>query len=132
MIKNEENNDQLSRQLDSMPQEILERIFSFTSEYRDFDNISNVCSKWSQIINGLRHLNEINFKESFQTGQIEWQSIEYNNSTDDINDFNNKNKIKSPTARHSHSSCRIKDCLYIFGGLTSTSTSTNGIISILN
>lgn len=93
-----------------LPEEMLEKIFSFTSQYKDYINISEVCVKWYRIIVGLRQLNKATFNESLENGQIYWKCFE--------------NKF-SPTQRHSHSSARVGDRLFIFGGLSGTTTSYN-------
>ena len=71
-----------------------------------------MCQKWSRIIDGLRVLNKTTFFECLENGKIYWKSFE--------------NKF-SPSQRHSHSSCRINNDLYIFGGLSGTSTSYNDL-----
>lgn len=99
-------------ELNDLPEEILERIFSFTSQYTDYLNISQVCIKWKRIIDGLRILNKTTFFDCLENGRIYWKSFE--------------NKF-SPAQRHSHSSCRVENDLYIFGGLSGTSTSYNDL-----
>jgi F-box protein 42 len=71
-----------------------------------------VSKKWNRIINGLRQIDDKNFEDCFSNGKIFWKSI--------------TNKL-SPSKRHSHSCCRIKDYLYIFGGLSDTNTSFNDL-----
>jgi F-box protein 42 len=98
--------------MDNLPEELLEKVFSFTSQYKDYINISRVCKKWYRIIQGLRLLNKTTFNECFQNGLINWKQLEQ--------------KI-SPTQRHSHSCCQINDRMYLFGGLSGTSTSYNDL-----
>ena len=59
--------------------------------------------------------NEANFRECFDNGKINWKQFEFENSK------------HSPSQRHSHSSCRIKNSIYVFGGLSSTSTAYNDL-----
>lgn len=75
-------------------------------------NISRVCKKWYRIISGLRLLNKTTFNECFQNGRICWKQYEHKTS---------------PTQRHSHSCCQINDRMYLFGGLSGTSTSYNDL-----
>lgn len=98
--------------LDDLPEELLERIFSFTSQYTDYESISRVCVKWNRIIDGLRILNRTTFFDCLENGKIYWKRFD--------NRF-------SPSQRHSHSSCRVDNKLYIFGGLSGTSTSYNDL-----
>jgi hypothetical protein len=57
-------------------------------------------------------LNRATFDECFQNGQIHWRCVE---------------SKAAPTHRHSHASTRLADCLYVFGGLSSTNTSYNDL-----
>jgi F-box protein 42 len=98
--------------INNLPAEILERIFSFTSQYKDYVNLSRVCKKWHSIIENLRQVNKKTFAESFHNGQIKWQCVE---------------EKFAPTQRHSHSCVRLNDKLYVFGGLSGTSTSYNDL-----
>ncbi|CAF1088700.1 unnamed protein product [Brachionus calyciflorus] len=95
-----------------LPEELLEKIFSYTSQYRDYDNICLVCKKWNRIIDGLRKLNKSTFDECFQNGQIYFRCFE---------------NTHSPSHRHSHSSVVFNQTMYIFGGLSGTSTSYNDL-----
>jgi hypothetical protein len=75
-------------------------------------NISRVCKKWYRIISGLRLINSTTFNDCFQMGNIVWKQYE---------------QKTSPTQRHSHSCCHINDRMYLFGGLSGTSTSYNDL-----
>lgn len=75
-------------------------------------NISRVCKSWYRIIAGLRLLNKTTFNDCFQNGRICWKQSEHKTS---------------PTQRHSHSCCQINDRMYLFGGLSGTSTSYNDL-----
>lgn len=68
--------------------------------------------KWYRIIVGLRKLNKTTFDECFQNGQIHFRCFE---------------SSFSPTQRHSHSSTILNQKLYVFGGLSGTSTSYNDL-----
>ncbi|RMZ95147.1 F-box only 42, partial [Brachionus plicatilis] len=98
--------------INALPEEILEKIFSFTSQYRDYDNICLVNKKWNRIIDGLRTLNKSTFEDSFQNGQFYFRCFD---------------KVSSPSHRHSHSSAVLDQTMYIFGGLSGTSTSYNDL-----
>lgn len=84
----------------------------FNLKSSDYVNISLVCVKWYRIILGLRQLNRTTFEECFQNGQIYFRCFE--------NNF-------SPAQRHSHSSAILNEKLFIFGGLSGTSTSYNDL-----
>lgn len=91
----------------------------FIISQRDYSNISRVCVKWYRIIAGLRILNESTFNDCFQNGEIKWRCF------DDTTVINNHDQ--PPAKRHSHCCARIKDKLFVFGGLSATSTSYNDI-----
>lgn len=99
--------------IEILPEELLEKIFSFTSQYRDYDNISLVCKKWYRIIDGLRKFNKLSFHECFENGQIYFKCFDKQSS--------------APSHRHSHSSVVVNQTMYIFGGLSGTSTSYNDL-----
>lgn len=79
---------------------------------RDYYNISLVCKKWNRIINGLKELDKKAFNDCFINNTIRWKAYQAS---------------FAPTQRHSHASCRIKDYLYVFGGLSATNTSYNDL-----
>lgn len=77
-----------------------------------------MCVKWYRIIVGLTELNKNSFKDCFKNGEISWWCFEQPNSA---------TVCSVPTERHSHSSAIIGHNLYVFGGLSATSTSYNDL-----
>lgn len=80
--------------------------------FRDYDSICLVNKKWHRIVDGLRSLNKSTFEDSFQNGEIYFRCFE---------------ESSSPSHRHSHSSTVHNQKLYVFGGLSGTSTSYNDL-----
>lgn len=65
-------------------------------------------------------LNKSIFSSCFQTGEIQWRCFEHPLS-------NSTTNLALPQQRHSHSCAIIEHKLYIFGGLSATSTSYNDL-----
>lgn len=90
---------------------------------------------------GLIELNKSSFASCFQTGEIEWQCFSAPETTESTNANNQRGSINHqepvnvfqmyPQHRHSHS-CAILGghTLYIFGGLSATSTAYNDLWSL--
>lgn len=119
----------------------MSQFFNFLSDYI---NIGLVCKKWYRIIVGLIDLNRSTFSSCFQTGEIEWRSVcidenqQFNSNSLNKIQFQNQQATRQnsriasisnpqPQKRHSHSCAILGYTLYVFGGLSATSTAYNDL-----
>ena len=103
--------------IDNLPDEVLKYIFSLISPYTDLISVGAVCKRWSYLVKETGEDTSSHWISSLKNGPLLWIPCVPPSTYD-------RTFI---TQRFVHSSCRFKNFLYIFGGLTSTSTAFNDL-----
>ncbi|XP_072048192.1 uncharacterized protein [Amphiura filiformis] len=97
--------------INTLPEEILERILSFLSPYGECKQASVVCKRWHRVIQGVLQQKAQAFQSATAEGRLQWSYDEC--------------PVTPLTARHSHNMCRVGEQIYIFGGCSSSLTAFN-------
>lgn len=61
--------------MDTLPEELLEKIFSYLSPYREYYVAACVCKAWNRILNGMIQYLPYKFEQDLKSGNIEWFSV---------------------------------------------------------
>ena len=62
--------------MESLPDEMLEVIFSNLSPYREYEIVACVCKRWQRLIFDMLKQLPILFEQNLKHGKIEWFSVE--------------------------------------------------------
>ena len=92
--------------MESLPEELLEAIFSYLSPYKEYDIAACVCKTWKRIIHGMVNHLPFKFEQNLINGSIEWFSVVEGLQTTSV----------SPRTGQSICYNDFSQSLYLFGG----------------
>lgn len=134
--------------MDALPEEILLKILSYLSPYKDFKRALLVCQKWQCAIKTIVHTIQREFRQSIVNGELCYAKYDYRSggprqqqgdtSRNDRPAFGiraHRNNISQnypePNPRFSHSCCVMGSHMYVFGGCSLSNSSSNSAFNDL-
>lgn len=109
------DDDTSKKNINELPDEVLEYIFSLVSPYKDVKECMLVCKRWHSNVKNVIRLLTLKLHNAIGNMDVAWQAITPVEMAPTI------------TKRFSHSSCYHDNSMYVFGGCTSTSTTFNDL-----
>ena len=132
--------------MDAIPDEIIVKILTHLSPYRDFNSARLVCRKWYRVIKTIVRTQQREFRHAVLNGDLAY-SIEDQSCVagsrkngpslerGHLNIRSNRRYWSSngaePNPRFSHNACVIGRFLYVFGGCALSSSSSNAAFNDL-
>lgn len=102
------------KQIEDVPDEVLEFILSFLPPYRDLENCMSVSKRWYECSQNVKRKTSKKLLKAITEFKVIWKPISLSRSP-------------SITNRFSHSACIVNNCMYIFGGCTTNTTAFNDL-----
>ncbi|XP_034231582.1 F-box only protein 42 [Thrips palmi] len=109
------DDDTSKNNINDLPDEVLEYIFSLVSPYKDVKECMLVCKRWLSNVKNVIRVMTLKLTHAITTMDVAWQAITPVEMEPTI------------TKRFSHSACYHDNSMYVFGGCTSTSTTFNDL-----
>nr|XP_039260492.1 F-box only protein 42-like [Styela clava] len=97
--------------IESLPEEILEKVFLNLSPYQEYDNVALVCKQWRRVIAGVASQLQKRFEEAFNIRKLAWTEVCLNVSRHPAN-----SSFMSPRLLHSMCYNDETRSVYVFGG----------------
>ncbi|KAJ6645458.1 F-box only protein 42 [Pseudolycoriella hygida] len=89
--------------------------------YNDLENCKLLCKRWYNIVQGVKRHTYSSFHKNLADYNLYWKPL------NQANEITSRNYTDGPPRRFSHASVVHRDCMYIFGGGSSTSTTFNDL-----
>lgn len=97
--------------IESLPEEILEKIFSNLCPYKEYDEVALVCKQWRRVITGVANQFQKRFEEAFEKKGLIWTEACLNLSQHPSNSC-----LMSPRLLHSMCYNDETRSVFVFGG----------------
>ncbi|KAJ1520014.1 hypothetical protein ONE63_004244 [Megalurothrips usitatus] len=114
-VEDNQDDDLSKKNINELPDEVLEYIFSLVSPYKDLKECMIVCKRWHGIVINVIRLLTLKLTNAISNMDVAWQTI------------TPVEMAPSITKRYSHSACYHENSMYVFGGCTSSSTTFNDL-----
>ncbi|XP_065060836.1 F-box only protein 42-like [Rhopilema esculentum] len=134
--------------MDDLPEEIVVKILSCLSPYRDFSAARLVCQKWHRVINTIIKSLKRELQNAVQNGDLAYTKLDFAAarparlvrgrerelaiSTSRSHRRTNFSGAYEPSPRFSHNACIAGGFLYVFGGCSLSSSSSNSTFNDLH
>ena len=134
--------------MDDLPEEIVVKILSYLSPYRDFSAARLVCQKWHRVINTIIKSLKRELQNAVQNGDLAYTKLDFAAarparlvrgrerelalSTSRSHPRTNFSSSYQPSPRFSHNACIAGGFLYVFGGCSLSSSSSNSTFNDLH
>ncbi|KAH8400810.1 hypothetical protein KR009_001075 [Drosophila setifemur] len=110
--------------LNQLPDEILEFIFTYLPPYGDLEHCSLVCKRWHAIVKNLVRRSQINLEKGLTDFRLRWEVFSQQTA--------NAGAGAGPplsfiAGRFAHSAVRHDNSMYVFGGGSSSDTTFNDL-----
>ncbi|XP_017077211.1 F-box only protein 42 [Drosophila eugracilis] len=108
--------------LNVLPDEILEFIFSYLPPYGDLEHCSLVCKRWHAIVKNLVRRSKLNLEKGLTDFRLRWEVF----SQQTANGVAGA-PLSFIAGRFAHSAVRQDNSMYVFGGGSSSDTTFNDL-----
>ncbi|EDV98356.1 F-box only protein 42 [Drosophila grimshawi] len=119
--------------LNVLPDEILEFIFTYLPPYGDLEHCSLVCKRWQLIVKNLVRRSQLNLEKGLADFRLRWEVYSQQTAASlEANRPNNRSQSGSQpmpiiAGRFAHSTVRLANSMYVFGGGSSSDTTFNDL-----
>ncbi|XP_016968043.1 F-box only protein 42 [Drosophila biarmipes] len=108
--------------LNVLPDEILEFIFTYLPPYGDLEHCSLVCKRWHAIVKNLVRRSKLNLEKGLTDFRLRWEVF----SQQTVNAGAGA-PLSFIAGRFAHSAVRHDNSMYVFGGGSSSDTTFNDL-----
>ncbi|EDV37015.1 uncharacterized protein Dana_GF11651 [Drosophila ananassae] len=108
--------------LNQLPDEILEFIFTYLPPYGDLEHCSLVCKRWHAIVKNLVRRSKINLEKGLTDFRLRWEVF-----SQETNTAGAGSALSFIAGRFAHSAVRHDNSMYVFGGGSSSDTTFNDL-----
>ncbi|XP_068145801.1 F-box only protein 42 [Drosophila tropicalis] len=105
--------------LNYLPDEILEFIFTYLPPYGDLEHCSLVCKRWQAIVKNLVRRAKLNLEKGLSDFRLRWEIFNQQQSSATAGSI--------IAGRFAHSAVRQGNSMYVFGGGSSSDTTFNDL-----